>query len=281
MNLDIFINFISVFKFIIELICCSLKREVIRLRIVYVKNYEDMSKKAANIVASQLTLKPNSVLGLATGSTSIGMYNQLVKAYNKGLISFKEAVTFNLDEYFGLKRENNQSYYYYMYENFFKHTDIDMKHINIPNGIAKDIHKECLEYERRIRKNGGIDLQVLGIGRNGHIGFNEPDIKFEALTHMVKLDEETIRDNSRFFHSIEDVPTKAISMGIKTIMHARKIILLACGKEKADAIHEAIFGKITPELPASVLQLHPDVIFILDKEAASRLDLEKIKEEYL
>lgn len=240
-----------------------------------------MSKKAANIVASQLTLKPNSVLGLATGSTPIGMYNHLVKAYNKGLISFKEAVTFNLDEYFGLKRENSQSYYYYMYENFFKHIDIDMKHINIPNGIAKDIHKECLEYERRIRKNEGIDLQVLGIGRNGHIGFNEPDIKFEALTHMVKLDEETIRDNSRFFHSIEDVPTKAISMGIKTIMHARKIILLACGKEKADAIHEAIFGKITPELPASVLQLHPDVIFILDKEAASRLDLEKIKEEYL
>lgn len=251
------------------------------MRIICVEDYEQMSKKAANIAASQMILKPDSVLGLATGSTPLGMYNQLIKAYEDGLIDFEEIKTFNLDEYYNLNRENEQSYYYYMYENFFKHINIDLKNVNIPNGMAEDIEKESIQYERKIRKAGGVDLQVLGVGRNGHIGFNEPDIKFEALTHMVNLDEQTIKDNSRFFDSIEDVPTKAISMGIKTIMHAKKIILLASGIEKADAIHDAIYGKITPELPASVLQLHPDVIFVLDKEAASKLNLEKLKEEYL
>ncbi|MCT4593039.1 MAG: glucosamine-6-phosphate deaminase [Anaeromicrobium sp.] len=251
------------------------------MRIICVEDYNQMSKKAANIVASQLILKPNSVLGLATGATPLGMYRQLVKTYKAGHIDFEEVTTFNLDEYYGLNKENEQSYYYYMYENFFQYINIDMKKVNIPNGMARDIHKESLEYERKIRKCGGVDLQVLGIGRNGHIGFNEPDIKFEALTHMVKLDEQTIQDNSRFFDSIEDVPTKAISMGIKTIMHAKKILLLASGKEKAEAIYGAIYGKITPELPASVLQLHPDVVFVMDQDAASKLDLEKLKEEYL
>lgn len=251
------------------------------MRIICVNNYEEMSKKAANVVTSQLILKPDSVLGFATGSTPLGMYKQLVKTYKAGHIDFKETTTFNLDEYYGLNKKNKQSYYFYMYENFFKHINIDMNGVNIPNGMAKNIDKECFEYERKIRSGGGIDLQVLGIGRNGHIGFNEPDIKFEALTHMVKLDEQTIKDNSRFFDSIEAVPTKAISMGIKTIMRTKRIILLASGKEKADAISGAIYGKIIPELPASVLQLHPDVIFIVDKEAASKLDLKKIKEEYL
>ncbi|QZY56434.1 glucosamine-6-phosphate deaminase [Crassaminicella profunda] len=251
------------------------------MRIICVDNYDQMSKKAANIVASQLILKPDSVLGLATGATPLGMYKQLIKTYEEGHIDFEEVTTFNLDEYCDLNKEDEQSYYYYMYENFFKHININIKNLNIPNGRAMDIHKESLEYERKIRKSGGIDLQVLGIGRNGHIGFNEPDIKFEALTHMVKLDEQTIEDNSRFFDSIKDVPTKAISMGIKTIMHAKKIILLASGKEKAEVIYGAIYGKITPELPASVLQLHPDVVFVMDKEAASKLDLEKLKEEYL
>ncbi|SHK08134.1 glucosamine-6-phosphate deaminase [Tepidibacter formicigenes] len=251
------------------------------MRIICVDNYNQVSKKAANIVASQLILKPNSVLGLATGSTPLGMYKQLIKTYEDGHIDFEEVTTFNLDEYYGLNKNNEQSYYYYMYENFFKYINIDMNKVNIPNGMAKNIDDECLEYERKIRKAGGIDIQVLGIGRNGHIGFNEPDIKFEALTHMVNLDEQTIKDNSRFFDSIEDVPTKAISMGIKTIMHAKKIILLASGIEKSDAIYKAIYGKITPKLPASVLQLHPDVVFIVDKEAASKLDLEKLKEEYL
>lgn len=251
------------------------------MRIICVEDYHQMSKKAANIVASQLILKPNSVLGLATGATPLGMYGQLVKTYKAGHIDFEEVTTFNLDEYYGLNKENEQSYYYYMYENFLQYINIDMKKVNIPNGMARDIHKESLAYERKIRKCGGVDLQVLGIGRNGHIGFNEPDIKFEALTHMVKLDEQTIQDNSRFFDSIEDVPTKAISMGIKTIMHAKKILLLASGKEKAEAIYGAIYGKITPELPASVLQLHPDVVFVMDQDAASKLDLEKLKEEYL
>lgn len=247
------------------------------MRFVCVENYEEMSKKAADIVASQLILKPNSVLGLATGSTPLGMYQELVKTYQEGHIDFAEVTTFNLDEYYGINKENEQSYYYYMNENFFK--NINTNQVYIPNGMAEDIHKECNEYERRIRSSGGIDLQVLGIGRNGHIGFNEPDIKFEALTHMVMLDEQTIEDNSRFFESIDDVPTKAISMGIKTIMHTRKIILLASGKEKADAVYGAIHGKITPELPASVLQLHPDVVFIVDKEASLKLDLEKIMDQ--
>lgn len=251
------------------------------MRILCTPDYEQMSKKAADIVGSQVILKPDSVLGLATGSTPLEMYKQLIKTYKEGHIDFKEVTTFNLDEYYGLDKENEQSYSYYMYENFFKHINIDIDRVNIPNGTAKDISKECLDYERRIRSLGGLDIQVLGIGRNGHIGFNEPDLKFEALTHIVKLDEQTIKDNSRFFKAIEDVPTQAISMGIKTIMRARKIILLANGKEKADAIHGAIYGKITPELPASVLQLHPDVVFIVDKDAASRLDLEKIKEEFL
>lgn len=250
------------------------------MRIICVENYDQMSKKAAQIVSSQIILKPNSVLGLATGSTPLGMYKQLIKSYKDGLIDFQKVTTFNLDEYYGLNRGNEQSYFYYMYENFFKHINIDIKQVNIPNGMAKDIEKECLEYEKKIRSCEGIDLQVLGIGRNGHIGFNEPDIKFEALTHMVKLDKQTIEDNSRFFDSIEDVPTKAISMGIKTIMHSQKVVLLASGKEKAKAIEGAIYGKIKPELPASVLQLHPDAIFVVDKEAASELDLEKIEEKY-
>ncbi|WP_066504202.1 glucosamine-6-phosphate deaminase [Abyssisolibacter fermentans] len=248
------------------------------MKIICVDNYEQMSKKAGNIVASQLILKPDSVLGLATGSTPLGMYKELIELYKQGDIDFNKVTTFNLDEYYNLSRDNNQSYYYYMNENFFNHINIDMNHVNIPDGMAKDIEKECIEYEKRIRTNGGIDLQILGVGRNGHIGFNEPDVKFEALTHMVKLDEQTIKDNSRFFELIEDVPTKAISMGIKTIMQSKKIILLANGEEKADSIYGAISGDITPEIPVSVLQLHPDVTFIIDKKAAMKLDLEKMKE---
>lgn len=242
------------------------------MRIIYVDNYEEMSRQAANIVASQLILKPNSILGLATGSTPIGMYEQLINMYKEENIRFKEVTTFNLDEYCGLNKENEQSYYYYMVQNLFKYIDINMSKVNIPNGNTKDIEKECLRYERKIETCGGIDLQILGIGRNGHIGFNEPDVKFEALTHMVALDEQTIKDNSRFFDCIEEVPKKAISMGIKTIMGAKKVILLVNGKEKADAIYGTIYGKITPELPSSVLQLHSDITVIVDKEAAARLN---------
>ena len=241
------------------------------MRIVIAKDYDELSKKAANLLASQITLKPNSVLGLATGSTPVGAYNELVRIYKEGDINFTEVVTFNLDEYYGLDKENPQSYYYFMMENLFKHVNMNKRNIHIPNGRAKDIELECVEYENRIKQAGGIDLQLLGIGRNGHIGFNEPDVKFEAQTHLVTLDEDTIEANSRFFTALDEVPRKAISMGIKTIMHSRKIILLASGEEKAETINSMINGKITPELPASVLQLHPDVVVLLDEKAASRL----------
>jgi glucosamine-6-phosphate deaminase len=235
------------------------------VRIVIAKDYYELSKKAANLLASQITLKPNSVLGLATGSTPMGAYNELIRIYKEGNISFSEVMTFNLDEYYGLDKENTQSYYYFMMENLFKHVNMNKNNIYIPDGRAKDISNECIEYEHKIMQAGGIDLQLLGIGRNGHIGFNE------AQTHLVTLDEDTIEANSRFFTAMEDVPRRAISMGIKTIMHSRKIILLANGEEKAETINNMINGKITPELPASVLQLHPDVVVLLDEKAASRL----------
>ena len=243
------------------------------MRIIVVDNYEEMSKEAARIMASCVTLKPDSVLGLATGSTPLGMYSELINIYNKKEVNFEHAKSFNLDEYYGLNKDNEQSYNYYMNENFFKHINIKPENINIPNGAAENIEEECTSYEKRIKEAGGIDIQVLGIGVNGHIGFNEPDVKFEAETHLVQLDEQTIESNARFFESREEVPTSAISMGIKTIMHSRKIILLANGKSKADAINKALNGKITPDVPASILQLHLDVTVILDKEAASLLNV--------
>lgn len=241
------------------------------MRIVVVKSYHEMSKKAANMVASQVVLKPDSIIGLATGETPLGMYEELVKMYKEGIVDFSEARTFNLDEYCGLTKDNPQSYHYYMTKNLFSQININSNNINIPNGMAKDIEKVCIDYDKRIKNAGGIDLQVLGIGRNGHIGFNEPDIKFESRTHLVNLDEDTIEANSRFFNSIDEVPTKAISMGIKNIMHAEKIVLLANGKEKANAIYKTIKGKITPEVPASILQLHRDVVIMVDEGAASMI----------
>lgn len=241
------------------------------MRIIVVKSYYEMSKKAANMVASQVVLKPDSIIGLATGETPLGMYEELVKMYEAGIVDFSEASTFNLDEYCGLARDNPQSYHYYMTKNLFSHVNISSTRINIPDGMAQDIDKECSDYDKKIKSAGGIDIQVLGIGRNGHIGFNEPDIKFESRTHLVNLDEDTIIANSRFFNSIDEVPTKAISMGIKNIMHAEKIVLLANGIEKANAIYKTIKGKITPEVPASILQLHRDVVIMVDEAAASMI----------
>ena len=241
------------------------------MRIIIVENKEEMGKKAASLVSSQIILKPDSVLGLATGGTPLGMYKELINLYNKKEIDFKLVKTFNLDEYFGIGKENNQSYYYYMINNLFKFIDIPEENINMPNGSAKDIMEECIRYEKAIRQAGGIDIQVLGIGTNGHIGFNEPDVNFEAQTHLVKLEESTIQANSIYFKTKEEVPTTAVSMGIKTIMNSRKIVLLANGYSKADAIYGTINGKINPNLPASILQLHPDVTLILDKDAASKL----------
>lgn len=238
------------------------------MRIIIAKNYEDMGKKAANIVAGQVFLNPQSILGLATGSTPLSMYNQLIKMHKEVELDFSQVKTFNLDEYVGLPEEDTNSYHYYMSNNLFNHINIKRENIHIPNGMAKDIDKECSEYEETIKNSGGMDLQILGIGNNGHIGFNEPDLKFEATTHLVKLDEETIEANSRFFKTITDVPKCAVSMGIKTIMHAKKIILLANGSSKAEILAKALYGGITPEVPASILQLHPDVTVIVDEAAA-------------
>jgi glucosamine-6-phosphate deaminase len=241
------------------------------MRVIIVKDYEEMSVKAAKMVASQVLLKPKCILGLATGSTPEGMYKEAIRLYKAGEIDFSQVVTFNLDEYYGVDRNNNQSYYYFMMEKFFNHININKENISVPNGIAEDIEKECTDYDINIEKAGGIDLQVLGIGSNAHIGFNEPDINFEVGTHLVELDECTIEANSRFFNSIDEVPTKAISMGMKTIMNSRQIILLASGLNKAEAIKNAIEGKIIPEVPGSILQLHPNVTIIIDEAAASML----------
>lgn len=240
------------------------------MRIIKVKDYNELSRKAANIIGSQIILKPEGVIGLATGSTPIATYECLVKMYKEGVIDFENVTSFNLDEYLGLDEKSDQSYISFMKKHLFNKVNIKDININIPNGKAEDVEKECKEYEQRIIAKGGVDLQLLGIGRNGHIGFNEPDVKFEAMTHLVHLDEDTIEANSRFFNSIDEVPKKAISMGIKTIMHAKKVVLLASGENKAQTVYDMIYGPITPELPASILQLHNDVTIIVD-EAAGRL----------
>lgn len=241
------------------------------MELIVVKNYEEISKKAASIISSQVIVKPNSVLGLATGDTPLGMYNELIKKYKENEVDFSKVKTFNLDEYYGLERDNIQSYYFYMVNNFFKFINIDNNNINIPNGTSNDIEEDCLNYERKIKEAGGIDIQVLGIGVNGHIGFNEPDVNFEAQTHLVNLDDKTIKSNARFFNSIDEVPKKAISMGIKTILQSKKIILLASGESKADAVYNTVKGKISPKVPSSILQLHQNVTIILDESAAKLL----------
>ena len=235
------------------------------MKIYKAKDYKDMSRKAANIISAQVIMKPNCVLGLATGSTPIGTYDQLVEWYNKGDLDFSEVTTVNLDEYKGLPRTNDQSYYYFMHQHLFDRVNIDPERTNVPNGMEPDAEKECGRYEELIRSLGGVDLQLLGLGHNGHIGFNEPMDSFPVTTHVVGLTESTINANSRLFERREDVPTQAITMGIGTIMKAKKILLIA-GPDKAEIVEKACFGKVTPEVPASVLQLHPDVTVILSAE---------------
>lgn len=241
------------------------------MRIIISKDYEEMSKQAANLIASQVFLSPRSVLGLATGSTPLLTYRKLIEYYHRDGLNFNKVISFNLDEYIGLAAEDFNSYHYYMFHNFFEVININRRNIHIPNGMATDLQAECSSYESAITKAGGIDLQLLGIGNNGHIGFNEPDFGFEAMTHVVQLDAETIQANSRFFSNNEAIPSSAISMGIKTIMSARIILLLVNGAGKADVVAEALYGKITPQVPASILQLHPNVIVVLDQEAAQKL----------
>lgn len=241
------------------------------MEVIIAKDYEALSKQAAIVLASQVISRPSSVLGLATGSTPVGAYKNLVSFYNEGIVDFSRAIVFNLDEYYGVAPENPCSYRWFMEDNLFKHINIRQENTHIPNGLARDTAAECREYEEKIRRAGGIDLQLLGIGGNGHIGFNEPGDSFKSVTHLVELDPGTIAANSRFFASADEVPRKAISMGIRSIMAARRIILLASGAGKAKAVYEMVLGPVTPEHPASVLQLHPQVIVILDQEAASLL----------
>ena len=240
------------------------------MRIYEAKDYQEMSRKAANILAAQVILKPDCVLGLATGSSPIGTYDQLVEGYEKGDLDFSEVKTVNLDEYIGLDHENDQSYYYFMHQHLFDRINIDPANTNVPNGMAEDIAAECERYEELIRSLGGVDIQLLGIGRNGHIGFNEPADSFDKMTHCVDLTESTIEANKRFFASADDVPRQAVSMGSGTIMKAKKILLIACGEDKADAVAKSFFGPVTPEVPASILQLHSDVVVIADTAALSQ-----------
>lgn len=237
------------------------------MKLIHCKNYEEMSHRAALLLAAQILLKPNCVLGLATGSTPVGTYKELISLYQSGDLDFSQVRTVNLDEYVGLDGTNDQSYRYFMNHNLFDHINIDPSNTNVPNGLAPDMSAEALRYEALIRGLGGIDVQLLGIGNNGHIGFNEPHDEFDKITHEVKLTESTIQANARFFSSMEEVPKTAISMGIATIMQARKIVLVANGPQKADIIYEAVYGPITPRVPASALQLHPDATIIVDDAA--------------
>lgn len=243
------------------------------MKIYKAKDYKDMSRKAANIISAQVIMKPNCVLGLATGSTPIGTYDQLVEWYNKGELDFSEVTTVNLDEYKGLPRTNDQSYYYFMHQHLFDRVNIDPERTNVPNGMEPDAEKECGRYEELIRSLGGVDLQLLGLGHNGHIGFNEPGEAFEKETHCVDLTESTIEANKRFFASADDVPKQAYTMGIKTIMQAKKILIVVNGENKADIVERAFFGPVTPEVPASILQLHNDVTLVGDEAALAKIGI--------
>ena len=239
------------------------------MKIFIEENFEAIGKRAAQMIAGEMGLKPNLVLGLATGSTPLSTYQQLIQMHKEGL-DFSRVVTFNLDEYYGLTPDNPQSYNYFMKENLFKHINIKPENINIPDGTVADVEKYCSKYDENIKNTGGIDLQVLGIGVNGHIGFNEPAEELAAGTHLTDLAEETIKANSRFFDSIDEVPKKAITMGIDSIMKAKKIMLLASGKNKAPIMDKLLKdGVISTQNPASLLLLHQDLTIIMDEEAAT------------
>lgn len=241
------------------------------MRIIKAKDYEEMSRKAAGVIAAQVIAKPDSVLGLATGGTPVGTYAQLVEWYNRGDLDFADITTVNLDEYRGLPRTNEQSYWYFMHDNLFNHVNIKPERINLPNGENLDAEAACAQYNEILHSVGAIDLQLLGIGSDGHIGFNEPADHFPLETHCVDLEESTIEDNKRFFANKDEVPRQAYTMGIKTIMQAKKVLMVANGKNKAEIIKKAFFGPVTPEVPASILQMHPDFILVADEDALSEI----------
>lgn len=240
------------------------------MKICRAKNYDDMSRKAANIISAQIIMKPDCVLGLATGSTPLGAYQKLVEWYRKGDLDFSEVITVNLDEYKGLTRDNPQSYYYFMNENLFGKVNINKERTFLPDGTEPDSDVACQKYNKILRAVGAPDLQLLGLGHNGHIGFNEPGEYFSTETHCITLSEQTIRANARFFANEDEVPREAYTMGIKTIMSAHRILLIVSGESKADIVKEAFFGPITPQVPASILQLHPNVILVADEAALSK-----------
>ena len=242
-----------------------------KMNLIKAKDYEDMSRKAANLIMAQVTMKPDSVLGLATGSTPIGTYQKLIEYYRQGDLDFSRVRTVNLDEYRGLAHTDPQSYYYFMQEQLFSQVNIPEGASFIPDGRNEDAEAVCAGYDETIHGLGGVDLQLLGIGNNGHIGFNEPAEVFEKGTHCVDLAQSTIEANARFFASIDEVPTQAYTMGIRTIMEAKKILVIVNGAGKADILKQAFCGPITPMVPASVLQLHPDVTVIADEAACAQL----------
>lgn len=237
------------------------------MNIMRVRDYNQMSEKATEFLVNRINSLENPVLGLATGSTTEGLYQRLIEKYSQGEISFKHVTTFNLDEYVGLEQSDPKSYYYFMNERLFRHVDISMDRVHIPNGAASDLKKECEAYENAIAQAGGVDVQVLGIGANGHIGFNEPGTPFSSKTDVVDLDKSTIQANARFFNSIEEVPTQAVSMGIETIMNSKEILLVVSGDTKADAMAKLLEGEISEDFPASVLNKHDSVTVIVDEAA--------------
>ena len=241
------------------------------MRIIRTESYAQMSRAAANLISAQVLLKPDCVLGLATGSSPVGIYQQLVKWYDKGDLDFSQVRTVNLDEYAGLEAGHPQSYAYFMRDNFFDHVNIVPEHTNIPDGTVADAPAECARYDQIIRSLGGVDLQLLGVGNNGHIGFNEPDDHFSLGTRLVELADSTREANQRFFDSIDQVPTHAYSMGIRDILQAKQVLMVASGKSKAQAIKEAFSGPVTPQVPASILQYHPNFVLVADSEALSLL----------
>lgn len=241
------------------------------MNIYKTKDYDEMSRKAAAILAAQVILKPACVLGLATGSSPVGLYQNLVKQYNDGELDFSKVTSVNLDEYQGLGPDHPQSYRKFMNSNLFDHVNIDKTRTFVPNGLEQDSEKACKEYDCLIEQTGGIDLQLLGLGNNGHIGFNEPGDSFACGTHCMELTKSTIEANKRFFESEDEVPRYAYTMGIRSIMCAKKILLIVSGKAKAEALKAVLYGPVTPKVPGSVLQLHPDVAVVADEEAMSLL----------
>ncbi len=237
------------------------------MQIRYSVDYADISRKAALIIAAQVQIKPHSVLGLATGSTPIGTYKELIRFHHEEDLDFSKVKSVNLDEYYGLGPDHEQSYHYFMRQNFFDHINIHLENTHVPDGLTADVSKTCAEYDAMVASLGGTDIQLLGIGDNGHIAFNEPHSFFFANTHLVDLNEETIKANARFFASENEVPRQAITMGMRSILSAKLILLLASGPKKAAAIGQMIHGPVDPQLPASILQLHPNVMVIADREA--------------